>query len=307
LEVNLFDGRTVTATVVAFDPDADLVLLRSDEIPRTDAAPWATTPPTAGMLAVAVSHANRSVAVAPVFVMAAPDADRRVRTTSAALVPGTPLFTTAGEVFAITAGSDEPAAALIAPVVARLRARIASGQARRGALGLTFQPRDGLLAKAFPASGVLVADVAPLGPADLAGLLPGDVLTSIGDNDVTTPDEARRVIAALTPQGTATVNVIRAGKPLSLDVTPTSALGLRVRQAPRDDRSEAPEIRLVFDDERWRALDVSPEARVLAINGTSTESLAEARAVLRRARTPVLLVYVEDARGRHFQMVERPE
>jgi S1-C subfamily serine protease len=305
LEVVLMDGRTVSANVVAFDPDSDLVLLQSGQIPRTDAAPWATTPPTAGMLAVAVSHASGQVAVAPVFVMAAPDADRRVRTTSADLLPGTPLFTTAGEVFAIAAGIGDPSALLVAPAVARLRERIASGQARRGAIGLTFQPMDEGLQKALAARGVLVADVAPYGPADGAGVRPGDVLTDIGEVPVATPDEARAAIAALAPQAPVALRLVRAGKPATVDMVATSALGLRVRQTPRVPEDDAPEARLLFDVASLEQSGLRPDSRVLTINGARVEDVDEARAALRRAARPVVL-YVEEARGRLFRVVERP-
>jgi serine protease DegS len=305
LEVELFDGRRVQARVVAFDPDADLVLLQSDAIPRTDAAPWATTPPSAGMLAVAVSHAGRQVAVAPAFVMAAPDADRRVRTTSTSLLPGTPLFTTAGEVFAVAAGADDPTASLVAPAVSRLRDRIASGQARRGALGLTFQPLDAALRRVTAADGVLVADVAQAGPAAAAGVLPGDVIISIAGNHVNSPESARDAIAAITPQAAVSLQLSRDGKPLTIEVMSTSALGLRVRYAPRKPDDRAPEARAVFDAELREQLGVLPETRILTVDGNRVDSADDVRSALRRERGPVLF-YVEDERGRFFRALERP-
>jgi S1-C subfamily serine protease len=305
IEVRLFDGRTVTAQVLAFDPDADLVLLRSGDVPRTDAAPWATTPPTAGMLAVAVSHVNGRVAVAPVFVMAAPDAERRVRTTSADLLPGTPLFTTAGEVFAIAAGGGDPSAALIAPAVERLRERIATGQARRGALGLVFQPLDDSLRDAFPAPGVLIADVLLEGPADAAGVQAGDVLTLIGSAAVATPDEARQAISRLAPGSRVDIAVVRGGKTVRFEVDVTSALALRVRQAHRSSPSDAPEARALLDASTRGAVQLQPHSRILAINGTPIESISQARTLLRRARGPIAL-HVEDERGRYFRVMEPP-
>lgn len=305
LQVELFDGRRVAAHVVAFDPDADLVLLRASDIPRTDAAPWATTPPTAGMLAVAVSHAGQRVGVAPVFVMAAPEAEHRVRTTSADVLPGTPLFTTAGEVFAVAAGGGDPSAALVAPAVARLRDRVAGGQGRRGALGLTFQQIDDALAKAFPGPGVLIADVSAYGPAEAAGVRPGDVMTAIGDTAVTSPDTAREAIAALPPQSAVTLHLMRSGKPLTLETVATSALGLRVRQTPRRPEDDAPEARALLEAATVSALALQPHSRILTINETRVETLEAARTALRRARG-VIVFYAEDERGRFFRAWERP-
>ena len=308
--IDLFDRRRVDAQVVAFDPDADLVLLQSDQVPRSDAAPWATTPPTAGMLAVGVSHAGGQIAVAPVFVMAAPDAERRVRTTNADLVPGTPLFTTAGEVFAIAAGEGDTSAAIIASAVARLRERIAGGQARRGALGLTFQPIDGVLLKVFPDRGVLIADVAPYGPADEAGLQPGDVITAIGETDIRTPGEAQQAIAALQPQSRVEISVTRGRKPVTITATASSALGLRVRQTPRGQTKssvdDAPEARTVLDEDRRHAADVLAQSHIISVNGVRVVTSDQARTELQRARAPIVL-YVEDERGRFFRVLERPE
>ncbi|HUE87793.1 MAG TPA: PDZ domain-containing protein [Vicinamibacterales bacterium] len=303
LQVELLDGSRAEARVIAFDPDTDLVLLRSASVPRTDAAPWAAEPPAPGMLTVAVAHASGHVAVAPVFVTAAPDADRRIRTTTAELAPGTPLFTVAGEVFAVAVGGSVPSAVLVAPAVARLRDRIAAGQARRGALGLTFQPIEGALAEVHTMPGVLVADVAQHGPADDAGVLPGDLITAIGDRPVTSIDEIQPVIAQLELEAPVVVHVLRGGQPIEIDVVATSALGLRVRQVPRTPVEDAPQALTLFDAEQQAAADLRPRSRVLAINGQPVRTVDEARGRLRRARPPVLL-YIEDERGRFFRVLE---
>lgn len=303
LEVELSNAGRATARVTAYDPDTDLVLLTTTGVPGTDAAPWAMEPPPAGMLAMAVTHASGHAAVVPVFVSTGADADRRIRTTTADLITGTPLFTVDGEVFAIAAGDDDPSAILVAPAMQRLRERIASGQSRRGALGLTFQEREGPLAEAFPGDGVLIADVALNGPADDAGVLPGDVLTAIGDIPMTTIDETRAVIAALAPDSEVTLQVSRARKPVLLTARTTSALGLRVRQVPRRPDDDAVEARRLFADAALAASDLRRNSRVLSIAGRRVASIAEARAALPRAGGAVLL-YVEDDRGRFFRAVE---
>jgi serine protease DegQ len=304
LQVALMGGTRAQAHVIAFDPDTDLVLLSAAPVPRTDAAPWAAEPPAPGMLTVAVAHAAGHVAVAPVFVTAAPDADRRIRTTTAQLAPGTPLFTVAGEVFAIAVGGNDPSAVLVAPAVARLRDRIAAGQARRGALGLTFQPIEGALSKIYASPGVLVADVAQHGPADDAGILPGDLITAIGDTAVASIEQIQPVIAGLELEAPVTLRVVRANKPIEIEVMATSALGLRVRQIPRTPIDEAPQALTLFDAETQAEADLLPRSRILAINGQSVGSTDEARARLRRLRPPLVL-YVEDERGRFFRVLER--
>ena len=256
------------------------------------------------MLTVAVAHAGGHVAVAPVFVTAAPDADRRIRTTTAQLAPGTPLFTVAGEVFAIAVGGNDPSAVLVAPAVTRLRERIAAGQARRGALGLTFQPVEGALTRIHPTPGVLVADVARHGPADDAGILPGDLITAIGDTEVASIEAIQPVIANLKLEAPVKVRVVRDRQPLEIEVLATSALGLRVRQLPRVSVADAPQVLTLFDAETQAGTDLLPRSRVLAINGQSVSSADDARARLRRVRPPIIL-YVEDERGRFFRVLER--
>ena len=304
LPVQLIDGTTAEARVIAFDPQTDLVLLVAAPIPRTDAAPWATEPPPPGMLAVAVAHDAGQVAVAPVFVTAAPDAERRIRTTTAELAPGTPIFTISGEVFAVVPSADEPSAVLVAPAMSRLRDRIASGQARRGALGVTFQPVEGDLAKIYPGVGVLLADVAIRGPADDADLLPGDFITAIGGTAVSSIDEAQQVIAELKPESPVTVELIRDGEPLTIEVLATSALGMRVRQSPRPPVTDAPEARALLDEDELAPNGLQGRSRILAIDGVPVVDTATARAQLRRARPPVLL-YIENERGRMFRVLER--
>jgi serine protease DegQ len=302
-QIELLGGGRAQARVIAFDPDTDLVLLHAESVPRTDAAPWAADPPAPGMLTVAVAHAGGHVAVAPVFVTAAPDADRRIRTTTAELAPGTPLFTIAGEVFAVAVGGSDPSAVLVAPAVARLRDRIAAGQARRGALGLIFQPVEGALARVYPSPGVLVADVAQHGPADDAGVLPGDLITAIGGRPVTSIEEIQPVIAQLELEAPVVVQVIRDRQSLDIDVVATSALGLRVRQVPRTPVTAAPQALTLLDATQQAAADLLPRSRILAINGQLVTSSDEARTQLRRVRPPVVL-YIEDERGRFFRVLE---
>jgi S1-C subfamily serine protease len=304
LQIELFDGGRAEARVIAFDPDTDLVLLGANPVPGADAAPWASEPPPAGMLAIAVAHAAGHVAVAPVFVTAAPDAERRIRTTTADLAPGTPLFTVAGEVFAVAVGGNDPSAVLVAAAVNRLRDRIASGQARRGALGLTFQPMDETLRKVYSSPGVLVADVTPHGPADDAGVRAGDFITALGDAAVSSIDEVRQVIAQLEPQVPVRLQLLRDRRPLEIDVVATSALGLRVRQIARAASANAPQALTLFSADEQAAAGLLPRSRILMINGQVVASAEAARTQLRRARAPVVL-YVEDERGRFFRVLER--
>lgn len=305
IDVGLASGRTIEARVVAFDPTSDLVLLQAREAPRTDAAPWAMVPPPGGMLAIAVAHARGHVAVTPVFVTGTAEAEGRIRITALDLLPGTPLYTVDGEVFAVAAGDGDPSAVLVATAVTRLRERIATGQGRRGALGLTFQPLDDRLAEIYPDPGALVADVVAYAPADEAGIAPGDVIVAVGETSVTDVEEARAAIARLAPNTTVTITLSRNGKPRRVEATAASALALRARPSGPADVHEAPDARTLFDPDVREATGLAPNSRILAIAGRPVRTAAAARAELGRARTPVLL-YVEADGMRFFRVLERP-
>ncbi|MBT5459976.1 MAG: DegQ family serine endoprotease [Rhodospirillaceae bacterium] len=64
--------------------------------------------------------------------------------------------------------------------------------------------------------GVLIIDLYPNGPADRAGLKPGDVITGINGRDVAEPKALRFRIATLGVGDQATLRVIRRGQTISL-------------------------------------------------------------------------------------------
>lgn len=303
--VELAGGTRLEAQVVAYDPDSDLVLLRAPAIPTSDAAPWAADPPSAGMLAMAVAHTAGRITAAPVFVSGTADAEARVRMTTANLVPGTPIYTIDGEVFAIASGGA-PLASLVAPAVTRLRERMAAGQSRRGALGLIFQPLDAALQAHYGTGGVLVADVVPEGPASDGGVQPGDLITAIGGAAVASADEARHTIGTLAPGTSTEIRLLRSRKPLTMQLTASSALGLRALRWAERWSTDAPDARTLLDEATREAAGLLPQSRILSVAGRRVTTAAEGRTQLRRTRGPVLL-YVEDERGRFFRLLERPE
>ena len=60
-----------------------------------------------------------------------------------------------------------------------------------------------------PANGVAVASVQPGGPAARAGIVAGDLITSIDGQPITAPGDVAAVLATLAPGSTATVGVTR--------------------------------------------------------------------------------------------------
>jgi serine protease Do len=67
-------------------------------------------------------------------------------------------------------------------------------------------------------NGVLIGDVAPNGPAEKAGLQSGDIVVSLNDKAMLNASQLRNTVAAMRPGKTATLEVFRDGKLMTVDV-----------------------------------------------------------------------------------------
>jgi S1-C subfamily serine protease len=65
---------------------------------------------------------------------------------------------------------------------------------------------------------VLVTAVEPRGPADSAGIKPGDLIVSVDKMRVADTDQLAIVLAQVNPGTTIPVQVVRKGKKLTIDV-----------------------------------------------------------------------------------------
>ncbi len=159
---------------------------------------------------------------------------------------GGPLFNMDGQVVGVNTAILSPnggsigigfsmASNVVSKVVSQLRE---FGETRRGWLGVRIQDVTTDVAEAMglaEASGALITDV-PEGPAKVAGLLSGDVITSFdGQNVSDVHDLTRRVGDA--PVGEAVkVIVLREGKTVTLDIT----LGRREDAEAADAKADTP-------------------------------------------------------------------
>ena len=151
---------------------------------------------------------------------------------------GGPLFDMRGNVIGINNAIFSPSggsvgigfaipAEIAAPIVEQLRA---GREIQRGYLGVGLQPID----EDFAASlglpkrrGELVQTVQDDSPAARAGLKPGDILTKVNGEDVTSDQTVSFLVANLEPGAKVPVEVLRGGERLNLDVT----LGKRPTEA----------------------------------------------------------------------------
>ena len=92
---------------------------------------------------------------------------------------------------------------------------IEQGRVVRGWLGIEAQDLTPQLAESFgmeEKSGVLIAGVLRDGPADMAGILPGDVVTSIDGAPVATAQQAMNMISNKSPDTVIRIGGVRKGQ-----------------------------------------------------------------------------------------------
>jgi len=99
---------------------------------------------------------------------------------------------------------------------------VKTGKVTRGYLGVSVGPLSPELAKEFKVSdacGALVQDVTRGGPADKAGVKPGDVIRKYDGRTVNESDELLAMVASTDPGATVSLEILRNGEPLTLKVT----------------------------------------------------------------------------------------
>ena len=110
---------------------------------------------------------------------------------------------------------------------------VKSGEVTRGWIGVEVQEITPALTESFKLGdtrGAIIAGVLRGGPADRAGVKPGDVLTAIDQAPVTDPQSMLNVVAALQPGSSAKLTLRRKARTLELAVT----VGQRPKPKPRD-------------------------------------------------------------------------
>ena len=185
-----------------------------------------------------------------------------------------------------------------------LRSLIRSGTVERGFLGVSVQTVTPDLAEALEvASGtiaVIITNVVEGGPAEAAGLAYHDVILKVAGHPVSSFEDLRLIVSQITPGESVTIDLIRDGEAMALDVElgrlpgtgPSELLdGVEVVPMSEEDREE---IRAPDDLEGLKIAAVksdSPYARrlvegmvVLEINRKPAASLKEARQYLRSGR-----------------------
>nr|WP_197911860.1 DegQ family serine endoprotease [Kineobactrum salinum] len=230
--VRMSDRREYDAEVVGTDPRSDLALLRigASDLPaltldtedRLEVGSWVLAigspfgldySATAGI----VSAMGRSLPTEQgenyvPFIQ-----------TDVAINPGNsggPLFNLDGnvvgvnsQIFTRSGGSIGLSFAIPSAVVRNVVAQLKDkGRVTRGWLGVTIQDVDKTLAESFGLKrpqGALVSQLAADGPAEKAGLKPGDVILRFDGKDIPSSADLPHVVGLIEPGTTVSVEVVR--------------------------------------------------------------------------------------------------
>jgi S1-C subfamily serine protease len=233
------DGHEFAAELVGEDPHTDLAVIRVAHDGLVAAPLGDSNALRVGQLVVAIGNPFGFQCTVTAGVISALGRAFRTRTgrlienviqTDAALNPGNsggPLCDAEGRVVGINTAVIAYAQGLCFAIPSSTATRIAGqlitkGRVVRGWLGITAQSRNlpsvlGRRTGTRRHTAVLVAEVAPEGPAAKAGLRPRDVLVRIGDQAVQGVDDLHRFLDEH-PTAETGLQIIRDGQPLELTV-----------------------------------------------------------------------------------------
>jgi serine protease DegQ len=250
IEVALADGKKLLAKVVGNDPETDLAVLRisaenlpaitfgsSDALKVGDVVlaignPFAVGQTVTGGIVSALGRTGLGINTFENFIQT--DAAINPGNSGGALIDaGGNLVGINTAIFSRSGGSMGIGFAIpVSTAKMVLEQIVKNGSVTRGWIGVELReltPADAEAFKLGAARGALIAVVLRDGPADKAGVRPGDVVTEIQGKPVVDPTAMLNLVAALPPGAPAKVKVRRQGK----DIETTISVGRRPKPQPR--------------------------------------------------------------------------
>ena len=250
ITVTLPDSRSTTAKVIGADPDSDLAVLKID-LPRLTAIAWGSSDDLlVGDAVLAIGNPfGVGQTVTSGIVSGLGRNHLGINTfenfiqTDAAINPGNSggaLVDAAGNLLGINtaiytrSGGSMGIGFAIPASLARqvLDGIVKEGHVTRGWIGVEPQDLSPELAQTFglapQTQGVIVTGVLHGGPAQAAGLLPGDVISHVGKQEVRNTSDLLTQIAALKPGVAVELGLERQGQALRVAITPGLRPGARV-------------------------------------------------------------------------------
>ena len=257
IEIALADGRTTTAKVIGVDPETDLAVLKVNltNLPTITLGRMDQT--RVGDVVLAIGNpfgVGQTVTMGIVSALGRNhlgiNTFENFIQTDAAINPGNSggaLVDVNGNLLGINtaiysrSGGSLGIGFAIPVSTARsvLESIITTGSVTRGWIGVEPQDVTPEIADSFgldQKSGAIVAGVLKNGPADRAGIKPGDILVSVDGQDITDTTRLLNLIAQIKPGTNAKIHLVRKNRELDLDVM----IGKRPPppKQPADDNSD---------------------------------------------------------------------
>ena len=255
IEVALVDGKKLKARAVGSDPETDIAVLQVEGGPvpaitfgDADALrvgdvvlaignPFGVGQTVTGGIVSALGRTGLGINTFENFIQT--DAAINPGNSGGALVDvggnlvgiNTAIFTRSGGSMGIGFAIPVSTTRMV------LEQIVKNGSVTRGWIGVEVQEISPAVAESFrlqSTRGALIAGVLRGGPADKAGMKPGDVLVEVEGRPVADPTSMLNLVAALAPGDTARMKLKRAGKDLNASVT----VGRRPKPQPRGERGD---------------------------------------------------------------------
>jgi serine protease Do len=332
--VKLTDRREFVAKVIGVDKRSDVALIKiaATGLPIVHFGDSSRLKPGQWVVAIGSPFGfENSVTAGVVSATARPLDENYVPfiQTDAAVNPGNsggPLFNVDGQVIGINAQIYSRTGGymgmsfaipidLALSVENQLRTK---GKVSRSRIGVAVQPVNQKLATTFGLStphGALISAVEPKSPGERAGLVPGDVITSVDGHNIDQSFDLPTVIAEIPPGNVAHIGIWHDHKAAEVDVKTVllddepaqtarnegedggGKLGIAVRPLePKEQQELHTRGRLLVEDVSGPALAAGLQAGdvVLGVNGAGVASVADLKREVARAGHSVALLIQRD-------------
>ena len=335
LTVKLTDRREFKARVIGADKQTDIALIKIEakNLPTVVTGDPGKIKVGEPVLAIGAPYGFENTATAGIVSAKSrtlPD-DTYVPfiQTDVAVNPGNsggPLFNMRGEVIGInsqiysqTGGYQGLSFAIPINVALRVQDQLLkTGKVTRGRIGVTIQEVNQELAESFGLKsprGALVSNVDKGGPADKAGLEPGDIIIKLGNQDIERSGDLPALVGNMNPGMATSLEIIRRGTSKTLNITigemktdkvaateqpaaPPGKLGLSVRPLTPEEAAEVgiPAGLLVEESAGPAAkAGIQPGDVVLALNGTPIRTIEDLRQQLAKVGKHAALLILRDS------------
>ncbi|SFN96547.1 Do family serine endopeptidase [Nitrosospira briensis] len=251
IEIALADGRKARASVIGSDPETDLAVVRVDMESLPTMTFGHSDNARVGDIVLAIGNpfgVGQTVTMGIISALGRThlgiNTFENFIQTDAAINPGNSggaLVDASGNLIGIntaivsrTGGSLGIGFAITASVAKQIMEQIIqTGGVTRGWIGVEVQDLTPELAESFKrpnTKGALIAGVLKGGPADRAGVKPGDIIVEVEGSPVTDSSDMLNLIAALLPGEAATIKVERNQADKSIDIK----VGKRPKPLPQE-------------------------------------------------------------------------